>query len=100
MRYRQVRVIATGQWADFLYASDVEEFRISEDSHRHDVAQSLGLLPDELETVESNEDLRTGILLSDPTKKKGLTPFEMLEEKLAREDLGLEELNEIARLRL
>jgi len=63
MRFRSFRKIDTGQWVDVLFTVDGPTFEVPEQSHRADIASAIGILPDELETVDTDSDPRTGTLL-------------------------------------
>ena len=67
MKYRQLRVRATGQWLDVLFIVDGPEFSVPAASHQADISRALGLTPAELEVVDTtNEDIRVGRLLAIP----------------------------------
>ena len=65
--YRCLRVVNTGQWLDVLFTSSSENFDVPEISHRTDIANALGVVPGELEALDTNADQRTGALLAVPT---------------------------------
>jgi|TARA_R110000824_G_scaffold10817_6_gene47359 hypothetical protein len=48
-----------------------------------DIAAGLGILPDDLEAVDSDTDPREGEILPLPTKPLRLTPNEALKEEMA-----------------
>ena len=71
MKYRQLRVIATGQWVNVLFTvagdgGSSNVFSTSELSHRTDIALALGLAPTALEVVDADTDIRVGVLLPIP----------------------------------
>ena len=66
MLYRCLRVKETGQWVNVLFTVDREAFGVPEVSHRTAIAAALGLPSGTLESVDSNSDPRTGVLLEMP----------------------------------
>ena len=66
MLKRCLRKVDTGQWIDVLFTVDGAEFSVTEVSHRTDIADAIGVLPGELETVDAESDQRTGTLLKLP----------------------------------
>ena len=69
--FRCLRKRDTGQWIDVLFTegdvdSTPEVFSTPELSHRANIAQALGVRPDELEVVDFPSDLRTGVLIEIP----------------------------------
>lgn len=60
----------TGQWLDVLFTVAGDQFIVSELSHRTDMANALGLMPDELEAVDTISDQRSGTLLAVPPPPK------------------------------
>ena len=64
--YRCLRVLDTGQWLDVLFTVAGDQFIVPDLSHRTDVANALGITPDELEAVDSISDQRSGTLLAVP----------------------------------
>ena len=65
--YRCLRVVSTGQWLDVLFTVADGQFSVPEISQRTDMANALGLGPDELEVVEASSDQKNGALLTVPT---------------------------------
>jgi hypothetical protein len=65
--YRCLKVVDTGQWLDVLFTVANGPFNVPEISHRTDVADALGLTPDELAVVETDTDPRSGSLLAVPS---------------------------------
>jgi len=65
--YRCIRKRDTGQWIDVLFTVAGGEFSVPEVSHRTDIAQALGSLPGDLETVDADTDQRAGTLLALPS---------------------------------
>ena len=68
MKYRQMRVIATGQWVDVLFTVQAKNgqpdvFSTPEISHRTDIARALGVPPAALEVVDADTDIRVGVRL-------------------------------------
>ena len=89
MKYRQLRVRATGQWLDVLFIAAGPEFSVPAASHQADIARALGLSPDALEVVDADSDLRVGPLQAIPSPPAprpdpDLAAFDaaLLEEKL------------------
>jgi hypothetical protein len=71
MKYRQIRVIATGQWVEALFTvqakpGEPDIFSVALESHQADIAKALGVAPAELEVVDADRDLRSGVLLPLP----------------------------------
>ena len=66
MRFRQFRKRDTQQWLNALFTVSGGSFSVPESSHREAIAASLGLMPAELETVESDRDERSGTLIELP----------------------------------
>lgn len=66
MLHRCIRRKDTGQWIDVLFTVDGDEFSVPELPHRTDIAAALGLLPTELEAVDSTQDRRIPPLLALP----------------------------------
>ena len=71
MKYRQLRVIATGQWLNVLFTVQAKNgepdiFSTPEVSHRTDIARALGMPPTVLEVVDTDTDIRVGVLLPLP----------------------------------
>ena len=63
MLYRNIRRVSDGQWVDVLFTVDGDAFSVDEEEHRISVAVGLGVRPNELETLDSDTDQRTGTLL-------------------------------------
>lgn len=86
--FRQVRVIATGQWVDVLFTAQgkpgqPDAFSISPESHQAAIARAINLLPTALEVLDADSDLRTGVMLSvPPDTRLPLTRRQILLEKL------------------
>ena len=78
MLYRNIRKKSSGEWVDVLLTVAEGGFSVPESSHRESVAEALGALPGELETVEGTKDKKSGALISLPVA--GPSP-----EKLIRE---------------
>ena len=67
MIYRNIRVRATGQWVNALFAWEkADPQNTSAESHIASIATSLGVAPSSLEAVDSATDQRTGTLLQLP----------------------------------
>lgn len=66
MKYRQLRITATGEWLNVLFTEDAPVFSVPELSHRNDIAAALGLQPAALEVIDADTDLRVGSLLALP----------------------------------
>jgi phosphoglycolate phosphatase-like HAD superfamily hydrolase len=66
--FRNIRVIATGQWLDVLFTVASDTFSVKPDSHLGSVADALNVRPVTLEVVDSETDQRTGPLLSFPAR--------------------------------
>ena len=71
MKYRQLRVISTGQWIDVLFTVQAKDgqpdvFTVPAESHQVDIARALNVPPAGLEVVDADLDIRTGALLDLP----------------------------------
>ena len=98
MKYRQLRVRATGQWLDVLFIVDGSEFSVPAASHQADIARALGLAPDALEVVDTtNEDVRVFPMLAIPPPPPSQPTAEELAHAKAVSDAAAEVTNEIDR---
>jgi hypothetical protein len=66
MKFRQIRVTATGQWVAFLFTSELDPITIRPESHVASVAAGLGVDASTLEAIDTDADARTGTLLEFP----------------------------------
>ena len=66
MKYRNIRIVATGQWLNLLFTSASDEFSTPARSHVKDMAAALRVPARTLEAVDGNNDRRTGKLLDLP----------------------------------
>ena len=87
MLYRGIRKKATGEWVNVLFTVAVGTFTIPESSHRDSVASALSVLPNELETVESDTDMRSGVMIDLPVAAP------MAEEVTRQSFVALSKLN-------
>jgi len=105
MKFRQLKVIATGQWVDVLFTVQADAFSVPPESHQADIARALAIVPAELEVVEGDADVRIGPLLSlppppgpqpDASSRRRSRIAELL--AIARSDWTTAQLREIAEL--
>jgi len=66
MRYRRIRVVATGQFLGSLWTDAGSVFSIAPENHIQDMADALALRTDELDAVESDADPGVAPYLSVP----------------------------------
>lgn len=65
MKYRMLRVIASGQWLDVLFtvqapSGQPDVFTVSPETHQAQMAAALGLPAAALEVVDADTDVRVG----------------------------------------
>lgn len=78
MRYRNIRVKATGQWVKVLFTTQADTFSVDGAIHLAEMADALGVSAASLEVVDSDSDQQTGELLALPTVTKPLRTIEDL----------------------
>ncbi len=102
MLYRCFRKKDTGQWVNVLFTVAGDQFSVPAESHQGDIARALGLMPQDLETVDANSDLRTGALLelppspTDPASTAHMRTEELL--AIPRSDWTTAQLRELLQL--
>lgn len=65
MKFRNIKDTSRGRWLDILWTA-ADEFSVSQETHRQEVATSWGIPSDHLAVEDDDEDQRIGVLVPAP----------------------------------